>query len=384
MAEPQTRRVARPPADPHDAARRLADLVRETSLSCVLRQAFLLRLSRLPPDRAQPHHLALASEALAPLLVADRAKLFRLANYDAAVVWRGDATAELHDSIAAIRHLFADDGGAVPDPDALFAHLHLPRDAGVLLAAITASMQPPRRPQYPPSEAALPLDIAALAGLESGLVQASMDRFARRRPICTLKGDHFHRAWEHRFLSTDELFETLLPNHAPHADPWLFRRLTRTLDRRLLALFASAEELRRAVGFSFDLNIASLLSPEFLRFDAALATELRGQIVLNLRPEDIMSDPANFLFARDFATARGYRLLLHGIRPAHLPLLSLTRLGLDFVQLPPEIVDHPGAPLPDPARIVLGGTDAPAILAWGRARGITLYKGLLAAPQIHR
>ena len=55
-------------------------------------------------------------------------------------------------------------------------------------------------------------------------------------------------------------------------DPWLFRRLTRTLDRRMLSLLASPGRIDVAYGpFALDLNVASLLSPEFLRFDASSA-----------------------------------------------------------------------------------------------------------------
>ena len=55
------------------------------------------------------------------------------------------------------------------------------------------------------------------------------------------------------------------------ADPWLFRRLTRTFDRRMLALLASPEELRLAGPLGIDLNVASVLSPAFLRFDGGVA-----------------------------------------------------------------------------------------------------------------
>jgi hypothetical protein len=128
--------------------------------------------------------------------------------------------------------------------------------------------------------------------------------------------------------------------------------------------------LRGATPFSLDLNVASLLGPDFRRFDAALRSALRGTIMVALRPPDILADPAPFLFARDFVRARGYRQALAGIDAARLALFPLAALGLDLLLLrwSPALADE--TPIfPDPARIVLCSTDDAAALAWGQGRG---------------
>jgi hypothetical protein len=173
----------------------------------------------------------------------------------------------------------------------------------------------------------------------------------------------------------------MVPGRALRGDAWLFRRLTRTLDRRLLALLCAPGELVGAGPFSLDLNVASLLGPEFLRFDTALPSGLRGEIVVNLRPTDILADPAAFLFARDFIRARGYRVALAGIDAAGLPLLPLPSLRLDLLLLrwSAALADRDPA-LPEPHRIVLCHADEPAALEWGKARGVSLYQGRHAVP----
>ncbi|MCW3473419.1 hypothetical protein [Limobrevibacterium gyesilva] len=195
----------------------------------------MLRLSVLPEDRARPHHLRLAREALSPLTGADRAQLFHLPNEDLAVVWRGE-TAALQTCLRSVRHLFADDTDLVPDPAALAVVLDLPQDSGRLLQAIEDSERPPPPAAAPASRATRPLDLAILLALERAMAQADMTRFARRQPVVQATPDGWRMRWERRFLSDAELFETILPDRAPRADPWLFRRLTRTLDRRMLAL----------------------------------------------------------------------------------------------------------------------------------------------------
>ncbi len=363
---------------PEDA-RRLATLVRECGTSGISRQVLLLRLSQLPDGRNRPHHLQLATDALLPLTGAARAQLFHLPNQDQVVVWRGDTPA-LRASLDTLRHLFSDDPGFGPDPMAIAAVLALPEDAELVQHVVSESLRP-RTPPPVPRLGGQPLDPPTLLALERAIAQADMSRFARREPICRTGPDGFRLAWERRFLSDGELFDTILPDRAPRADLWLFRRLTRTLDRRMLSLLSAVEEVRGVPPFSVDLNVASLLGAEFLRFDANLPTVLRGQVVINLHAEDILTDLASFCFARDFAAARGYRLLLHDVGLTQLALLPPERLGFDLVHLryAPAVA---AAALPaaiDPAMVVLGNADASA-MAWGRAQGIALYQGKIARP----
>ena len=127
-----------------------------------------------------------------------------------------------------------------------------------------------------------------------------------------------------------------------------------------------------------------MLSAEFLRFDAALPAALRGRVVLGLMPADIMADPGAFQFARDFARARGYRLLLHGVSAELLKVFPLDRLGLDLLQLcfSRELMQI--AALPDPASIVLARVHHVGALEWGQACGITLFEGraVMAAERV--
>jgi hypothetical protein len=377
------RKPARPQEDPREPptdeaaredVRRLTDLVRESVVSGIARRVLLLRLSALPEHLGRPHHRRLAHEALLPLTGADRARLFRLPNADLTVIWRGAAEPALQACLHALHHLFADDPGRVPVSDELPLILDLPKDAGRLLAEIEASLAPRETARPHPQHTLTPLDPSTLAALEKALAQVNMDRFVRRQRIYAAEPDGFVLAWERRCLAIDEIAETMVPGRSLRADPWLFRRLTRTLDRRLLALLCTPGELAGAGPFSLDLNVASLLAPEFLRFDAALPSGLRGEIVVNLRPTDILADPAAFLFARDFIRARGYRVALAGIDAAGLPLLPLPSLGLDLLLLrwSAALAD---AALPEPHRIVLCRADEPAALDWGKARGISLYQG---------
>lgn len=358
-------------ADDAQDATRLRTLLREARATGTARRVLLLRLSALPKLAAFDRDRA--REALDPLLHADRAQLFALSAGDLAVVWRGEAARALADCLDRLGRLFA--GLAVPDPDGMALLLRLPEDAHLLLGELAP---PPR----PPAAAApgRPLLPATLEALEAALPQAGIERFLRRQPVVEDTEAGFRPAWERRFLAIDELFDTLVPGVGPQSDPWLLRRLGRGLDARLLAWLGRSDELRRAGPFGFELNAASLLSPAFLQFDAALPDALRGRVVVGLRPADIVADLPGFRFARDFARSRGYRLLLRAAGE-HLALLPVGRLGLDLLQLTwSEALPEQAPPglLPEPVRVVLGGADRLAAIAWGRRRGVAFFQGALA------
>ena len=357
-------------------AKRLVALIRECAVSGVARRAMLLRADRLPPALARPHHLRLAEAALAPLLRASRAQAFRLPGPRVVVVWRGDAEDAELDAITALQMLLQDGPADSPPLADLIGLYDLPNAGEMLLAAINAPTRMHAEPLSPEAPPAKPLDIAALILLEATLAQADLARFARRRAVWQLQSAT--PAWEARAFSTRDLGVELTPGRDLHADPWLFHRLTRTLDRRMLALLTSPGELAQAGPFSFNLNVASILSPEFLRFDDALPAVHRGHIVLNLAAVDIFADPPAFAFARGFARTRSYRLLLRDVTPALARVLALDPLDVDYLDLrwSADLPHDVGGILAGgPERIVLNHADDAAALAWARSAGIGLVQG---------
>lgn len=360
----------------------LGALARDCRLAGVERQVLLVRLSLIPHDYYQPHHGRLAESALDPLAGADRARLYRLPGHDLAMAWRGDAAPQERRVLATLSVLFAEPAPSLPSFADLIRRFTVPGDADRLAACLavpeSAPMAAPARP---------PLDLAGLGAIERALASADVSRFARRRAIARRDGSgQFRLAWEKRFLSVTEIGETLAPGYDISADPWLFRRLTRTLDRRMLAMLGAPRELASAPPFAIDLSVESILSPAFLAFDAALPAALRGQVVLELLSTDILHDPPAFLFARGFVQGRGYRIALAAAEPQLLAALRHDDLGLDFlsVRYSSELCSLDEAALDaivgPRERVVLTGTDTPAALVWGEAQGIQLFQGRNATP----
>jgi hypothetical protein len=301
--------------------------------------------------------------------------LFHLPGPRLAVTWRGDAEAALLDVVDALDHLLADATVPAPSLQELIFLYDLPESGDLLLAALEDRV-PDRAP---PPNFEPPLDPSTLLMLESTLAQADIARFARRQAVWNLGTNPATVAWEKRTLSLAELGAELVPGHDLAGDHWLYRRLTRTLDRRMLALLASTGELAKARPFALDLNVVSLLGPEFLKLDAALPLPLRGQVVVALHPSDVVADAAAFAFARGFARARDYRLMLRDATPELLAVLSAAALDMDYLVIPWS-TSLPGlaGPVLDscPAgALVLDCGDDHTGLRWGMAAGLQLFTG---------
>ncbi len=355
----------------------LRELIRQSQMSGARRRAVVLHTDRLPPPLARPHHVQLARQALQELATADRARSFELSRGRFAIVWRGSGDAALALARTALGHLLSGQPkGQSPALGELLTLYDLPEQAAWLHEVLCDRQEPSGQPVL----GSTPLDTRLLARLEAGLSQADLARFIHWRPVMALPGNGMPPAWEERVFALDELAAAVCPGRELRSDPWLFRRLTRTLDQRMLTMLAMPRELRGRGPFAVNLNVASLLSPEFLGFDQALPSALRGQVILNLRAADMLSDPATFTFARNFAVARSYRLALAGATPAMLNVLDTGSAGISIVKLAWEAASVRGlnevtALLPRTSLIVLTGLNSESAVQSAMREGFSLGQG---------
>ena len=366
------------PAEAH-AAGELADLVRQTMVAGASRRAALLHMDQMPSALARPHHQRLARNALANLAGRDHAQSVELSRGRLAIVWRSRGPDDIAGAMAGLEHLLADlpSGQAIPMGQILSV-FDLPSQAPWLLDTL-AEPPPQALPSSGPDQG---LDPMLLARLEENLIQADLSQFLRWRPVHAIDGAAPALAWDDRFISSADLAECLCPGRTLDEAGWLFRRLSRSIDRRLLTLLTGPRELSGCRPFSLTLNVGSILSPAFVAFDAALPAGLRGKIVLKLDEADVLSDAAQYSFARSFAHTRFYKLLLRNAAPhPDSALLDAEAAGVDFVEmrLTPALMANAAA-LPDRSRLVLTGLDRLPQFAWARAQGCRFARGMALQP----
>lgn len=359
----------------------LSELVRTSAMSGVGRRVLLLRTDELPSSLSKPEQLKRAGHAVAPLEGADRSQRYDLPGGRIVMCWKGESAKLVEQTMDGLDRILRENPIDAPSLQTLAQLFSLPGDGDALLSAASAGLELPSNEPVPApideTQAAAPLQPllpAELDRLEQSLSGTDISRFARRRPVSYFNGQTAQLAWEERTLSIPELIDTVAPGRDARSDVWLFRRLTRVLDRRMLSILSDPQEMRAAGPFSITLNVASVLSPEFLRFDASLPLALRSRVVISFLPADIASDAAAFAFARNFARGRSYRICLRAVSNALLPTLDLAALDLDLVQLIWSAdLTLPALPSSGKTRWILGQPLTSDGIKWGVDQGIALF-----------
>ena len=235
-----------------------------------------------------------------------------------------------------------------------------------------------------------PLDPANLTVIQEGIAMVEMADLIRRQPVCAvLQGQSPRIVFHEVYTSMEALRQSLTPNVNLHANPWLFQALTRFLDGRTIEHLTEHDELEVHSSFSVNLNVSTLLSPEFLEFGENTSEKMRGSIIIELQLVDVYSDLGNFFYARNVLRERGFKFCLDGITHLALPLIDREALGFDLVKLlwhsglQDQLTGAGGAQVREaaektgPDRIILARCDSEQALEAGRSMGIALYQGRL-------
>lgn len=358
------------------------------------RLALCIHLSRLAPHNRRIQYIRLAFSTFDNWVGGEEGQTFLLRNNDIVFVGRVDRAKQVEDAVLRLRYLFSEDALAQQSddsPDTGFCTWYaLERDYARFLEACQRFQQrsstrlPDQLAQSGPPRS--PITPKTLTKLEELLAGTDLSNIIRNQPICSLgDGADATPLFHEIYVSIGDLEETLMPLVQFGANPWLFQYLTQLLDKRMLAHLSREWGAERS--FSINLNVSTLLSPEFLRFDKQISTSARGRLVIEIQKLDIFADMGAFMFAREYCRDRGYRLCLDGMTHLTLPFIDRDKLGLDIVKLlwSPELAGVECAKQLDalksaiasvgPTRVILAHCDSEAAIRVGRALGITHFQG---------
>ncbi len=366
------------------------------------RTAIHIHLSKLQPHNRREHHIRIATNTFESLVRYFDGQLFVLRNNDIVFVARDVPIEKIDDAVLRLRYLFSEDPLAQyadqESGDVGFCTWYLlERDYARFLAlarhfyersmVLHAEKRLKEAATGQPVLDRKPLNPLQLGKLEEALQHTNLASLIRNQPICAYSPGMPPKVIFHElYVAIAELEEALMPGVQITANRWLFQYLTLTLDKRMLAhLERENAHLERA--FSINLNIATVLAPDFHRFDQNISSNLRGRLVIEFQKMDVFSDMGAYLFARDYLHDRGYRVCLDGLTHLTLPYMDRDRLGLDMMKMywSPELVglknsdtfarlrDNVGAG--GPTRIILSRCDNDEAISCGHSLGINMFQG---------
>ncbi len=371
------------------------------------RRGVHLHLSLLKPQNRRDHHLRIAVNTLEDFVRAYEGQIFTMGNADVVFVCKGASMTDLDDVVMRMRYLFSDDpltnADSSEDGHGKFATLYniesqFQRFLDLAKRLYSDEQQRKKRLQQIAQQAGegmaaeirRPLTPQQLGRLEEVLERADLSAVFKRQAICAIGKDDTapKPMFRELFISIMDLATTVLPDVDLVANRWLFQHLTQTLDRRVLKMLTRAEDSGLLNSFSINLNVSTLLSREFLDFDNSLRMGSRGTLVVELQFIDIMSDFSNYLFARDFAREKGYRICLDGITTDLLPFVDRHGLGVDLIKLAASSAfktdDPDSGNLQEIAqevarvgkgRVILARVDNDLMVKNGQAMGVTMFQG---------
>jgi EAL domain-containing protein (putative c-di-GMP-specific phosphodiesterase class I) len=388
----------------------LVDLVERLERYRTGRWAVQVHLSRLLPVYRRDSFLRIATETFGAAVLGLDGQLFLLNDNEIFFVARDVTPTLLRVPVERIKTLFPLDPifarplaeASCVDNGGFSTLYNLELDYEALLqearARLTKADQARLAAAQRKTTTSVPLRPEALARLDQTLATLDVAALTRRQTVCTLIDDGAPELlFDEVYVSIEDLQNTLLPGSDLAANVWLFRYLTATLDHRMMFTL-----MRDGVGattrpFSVNLNVASVLSPLFPKFEAVIAPQLRGRLVVEMNTIDVFSDMNGFLFARDYLREHGFRICLDGLTHHTLPYYDREKLGFDLVKLhwtPDSLDTMQPEQLPmlrtivrevGVAHTILCRCDDQRALDMGRELGIVMFQGravdrLLKAP----
>jgi hypothetical protein len=371
--------------------------------------ALHIHLSKLGP-RSRNENLVFALDMFRALVNQFSGRVFMLRNSDVMCVLKDSRIAEIKAALRRIQMLFHDDPlfHVEQDADSKFSSSYnlndsLPQFQALVESLLSEPIAKPDAPATPSAperapEVVAPLDLGRYAAIVNTVATVDLARFLRHQPACLITDDRtIVPVFEEVYTSIPDLERALGPGTRLTADRWLFQHMTKALDRRTLqmltaktapeaadeqAMVALRARLLGSGNFSVNLNVGSVLSPEFQAFDASVSSMIRGTVVLEFHKIDVFADLGSFLYVRDFARRRGYRICLDGLSHLSLPFMDRGDLGVDLMKIywtndmPDDrmhirkLVEHAGE-----HRVILCRCDTDQAIEYGRSIGITLFQG---------
>lgn len=356
-------------------------------------QAVHLHFSKLSPRHRRESTVRIALAGLQDLVRSNDGRTFVLFNYDIVVLVKGPLVAEVNDSIDSTRLLFRDD--PLSDrPERFSTWYDLSIGNSRLQSTVRKLVVEKARAQNAQQSKAggfveiEPLDPDRLFKLQQAITGLDLSSYVRRQPVCAMLQDRPPQPiFEEIYVHIADLQKPLMPNVNLAGNRWLFQHFTQSLDLGVLSLLTRDPDAMITGPISLNMNIDTLLSQSFVKFDKALRDGQQKQIVIEIQPVDVFADIKAFQFGRDFVRNKGYRICLDGLSPETLVLCDRERLGVDLLKLHWTIsVPHAGTDsgVPGfkeavleagPERLIIARCDDADAVDYGRSIGLKMFQG---------
>ena len=381
-----------------NADTQLAEWALRTRKTATPVQIAILHFSRLNTQHSGSGPRRIAVNILTDHYRNTDAYIFLCDDHEVVVVHPEGDTATLHHALHKVRYLFADDPLAYTDfgeenpafatcytlPaewEACLAWIH-PRQEDTALAHALLHTQPSVPVPTPPTLST----VDALHILTRHIPTLDIAPALQLQPVCAIRpGTAPTPLWHETYIHLSHFYSLAgLPPGISFPDS-LFGYITELADSKLLEHLAARTQTPPTSPLSINLNISTILAPEFVALDATLSAAWRKHMIIEVQLTDIFASMDAFHAARDILRSTGYRVCIDGITPHTLCHVDRMALACDVMKVrwcgPSAWADIPYDTLQTavqqsgPHRIVLCRCDHAQAITFGQRFGIGLFQG---------
>ena len=379
----------------------IIDFLQTMGKDLVSSRGLYIYVSKLDKRLQNDNKLNGLKENFAEIINQNKAKLFDLPNGDIFLVFSKDIQDELSSSLVKARFSLQEDENVAASADLIESkiveYIDLVKEYGQLLSRLAVFDEQEEKEIVENKKINVSnvvtkrenrqfLTTAMLDKVQKIIAVSDFSSFIRRQSVCAVIGkSQPQRVFEEVYVSIPDMQDSLLPNVDINSDPWLFLALTETLDRRVLEIISRHDDGALRGNFSININVSTILSDAFLRFDDTIDPSMLRTVVLELQLEDIFGDMRSYDLARAFARARGYRICIDNISVEKLIYVNRTNLDCDLM----KIIWHPDfvniisqdkhfmdyENKNERAKMIICRVDDETAVEVGNSLGINLYQG---------
>jgi EAL domain-containing protein (putative c-di-GMP-specific phosphodiesterase class I) len=179
-----------------------------------------------------------------------------------------------------------------------------------------------------------PITLEELAKIERQMPIFDLSPFMLNQPVVNIHADDRNeREYFELYIAIKTLEERLSPNFDIAANKWLFNYFTSNLDNSVLKTLNYGVGFLRGQRIGLNLNLTTILSATFLKFDERLTADLRRNVVLEVNKADLVENETLYREVVDFARQRGYRICIDGLTPFWVVHMDLEYMAADYAKV---------------------------------------------------
>ena len=177
-------------------------------------------------------------------------------------------------------------------------------------------------------------DITLLSRIKEEILHTDIAAMLFNQPAYELgSGPQATVLFHETYISVQVLEQIFCPGISITGRRWLFADLTEELDTVVLRFLADPRERQGRHEISLNINLSTLASDKFTKFDAEITPEYRREIILEVNKTDVFENMGVFRRVAPSLREKGYRVLLDSLSFDCLAAIDFNGIEVDFAKV---------------------------------------------------